>query len=200
MTDRARDGPRRIVLWANDVIVGILTARNRKRRVRGFDGAEIHTMPTPRDVDGAISLFSAIFGFPSEVRTLRRLARTVPWTAVVLVLGERVEGYCFFRIYPGKRALLLSMAVDPERTGRGYGRAILSFALDVLENAGIRTVELEVEPEIDDQHGGGLAEHRDPAQPHQCVEAYIAPRPAGVLVQLDRHWRTLPLCTLVPPI
>ena len=147
MTDRARDGPRRIVLWANDVIVGILTARNRKRRVRGFDGAEIHTMPTPRDVDGAISLFSAIFGFPSEVRTLRRLARTVPWTAVVLVLGERVEGYCFFRIYPRKRAILLSMAVDPERTGRGYGRAMLSFALDVLENAGIRAVELEVGPE-----------------------------------------------------
>jgi|SRR2546426_920217 len=147
MSDRARDGPRRMVLWANDVIVGLLTARNRKRLVRALDGGEIHTMPTAPEVDGAIRLFSAIFGFPSEVRTLRRLARTVPWTALVLVLGERVEGYCFFRIYPGKRALLLSMAVDPERTGRGYGRAILSFALDVLENAGIRTVELEVEPE-----------------------------------------------------
>ena len=34
--------------------------------------------------------------------------------------------------------------------------------------------QLVVEPDIDHQHGGGLADHREPAQPHQRVEAHAA--------------------------
>ncbi len=56
--------------------------------------------------------------------------------------------------------------------------------------------QLEIEPEIDHQHRRGLADHRDPAQPHQRVEAHIAPRPAGVFVQLDRHGGVLPVRAL----
>src|SRR5262249_54678166 len=53
--------------------------------------------------------------------------------------------------------------------------------------------QLEVEPVVDDQDRGGLADHRDPAQPHQRIEAHIAPRPSGVFMQLDRHAGTLPV-------
>ena len=36
--------------------------------------------------------------------------------------------------------------------------------------------QLEVEPEIDHQHGGGLADDGEPAQPHQRVEPHVAAR------------------------
>ena len=36
--------------------------------------------------------------------------------------------------------------------------------------------QIEFEAEIDHQHRGGLADHRQPAQPHQRVEAHVAAR------------------------
>ena len=36
--------------------------------------------------------------------------------------------------------------------------------------------QLEIEPVIDDQHRGGLADDREPAQPHQRVETHVAAR------------------------
>ena len=51
--------------------------------------------------------------------------------------------------------------------------------------------QLEIEPEIDHQDGGGLADHREPAQPHQRVEAHVAPRRQSLLVELDGHGSNL---------
>ena len=49
--------------------------------------------------------------------------------------------------------------------------------------------QLEVEPDIDHQHRGGLADHREPAQPHQRVEAHAAPgRRASIGVRVE-PWR-----------
>src|SRR5262245_2977067 len=47
--------------------------------------------------------------------------------------------------------------------------------------------QLVIEPEIDDQHGGGLPDHRQPAQPNQRIEAYAAPGPVGFLDRLVGH-------------
>src|SRR5262249_45252029 len=47
--------------------------------------------------------------------------------------------------------------------------------------------QLVVEPEIDHQHGGGLPDHRQPAQPNQRIEAYAAPGPVGFLGRLVGH-------------
>ena len=47
--------------------------------------------------------------------------------------------------------------------------------------------QLEVEPEIHHQHGGGLADHREPAQPHQRIETHAAPGPVGLLGGLLGH-------------
>ncbi len=54
-------------------------------------------------------------------------------------------------------------------------------------------LQLEIEPEIDHQHGGGLADHREPAQPHQRVEAHAAPGPVGFHDGLVGHSRNLRL-------
>ena len=53
--------------------------------------------------------------------------------------------------------------------------------------------QLVVEPEIHHQHGGGLADHREPAQPHQRIETHAAPGPVGLLGGLLGH---VPQCTL----
>jgi len=51
--------------------------------------------------------------------------------------------------------------------------------------------QLEIEPEIDHQHGRGLADHGEPAQPHQRVEAHIAPRMESLNASLLRHGTNL---------
>src|SRR6266516_6580945 len=47
--------------------------------------------------------------------------------------------------------------------------------------------QLIIEPEIDHQHGGGLPDHRQPAQPNQRIEAYAAPSAMGFLGRLLGH-------------
>src|SRR4051794_33270383 len=47
--------------------------------------------------------------------------------------------------------------------------------------------QLVVEAEIHHQDGGGLADDRQPAQPHQCIEAHAAPGPVGFLGGLVVH-------------
>ena len=48
--------------------------------------------------------------------------------------------------------------------------------------------QVEIEPEIDHQHRGGLADDGEPAQPHQRVEAHVAAR--VVLAEAEaRTWR-----------
>src|SRR5262249_3336482 len=47
--------------------------------------------------------------------------------------------------------------------------------------------QLVIEPEINHQHGGGLPDHRQPAQPNQRIEAYAAPGPVGFLDRLVGH-------------
>ncbi len=44
-----------------------------------------------------------------------------------------------------------------------------------------------IEPEINDQHGGGLPDHRQPAQPNQRIETYAASGPMGFLGRLLGH-------------
>ena len=46
-----------------------------------------------------------------------------------------------------------------------------------------------VEPDIDHEDGGGLADHREPAQPHQRVEAHVAFGYGGCPWWPDRSWR-----------
>src|SRR5262249_6304345 len=47
--------------------------------------------------------------------------------------------------------------------------------------------QLVIESEIDHQHGGGLPDHRQPAQPNQRIEAYAAPGAVGFLGRLIGH-------------
>jgi hypothetical protein len=46
---------------------------------------------------------------------------------------------------------------------------------DDCRKAGVNR-QVEIESIINHQHGGGLTDDREPAQPHQCVEAHIAAR------------------------
>ncbi|GEM_PF-2404472 len=145
MTLIAREGPRRAVLWATDMLLGLRTARHRVPRRMDVDDAVVHTMPSREEIGGALRIFAESFDLASETRVLRRVARVFPWASVVLVRGGVVEGYCWFRVLPRKRAILLSMAARTASRGRGYGRAMLSFGLSVLRDAGIEVVDLDVE-------------------------------------------------------
>lgn len=141
----AREGPRRAVLWATDMLVGLRTARHRVPRRQDVEGAVVHTMPNREEVEGALQIFRESFDLPSETRVLRRVAKVFPWACIVAVRDGTVEGYCWFRILPRRNAILLSMAVRPAGRGRGYGRAMLSFGLSVLRQSGIEIVDLDVE-------------------------------------------------------
>ena len=145
LTVIAKDGPRRALLWLSDLLIGLRMARYRVMRRTDVDGATIHTMPSPDEVEGAVRLFSKSFDIPSEVRVLRRLSRVFPWATIVLKRGGAVEGYCFFRILRRKKAILLSMAVAEALRGQGFGRLMLSFGLSLLREAGLNQVDLDVE-------------------------------------------------------
>ena len=145
MTLIAREGPRRAVLWATDILLGLRTARQRQPRRKDLDGAVVHTMPTGEEIEASLQIFKGSFDLPSEARVIRRVARVFPWASVVLVRDGAVDGYCWFRILPRRRAILLSMAVRPAGRGRGYGRAMLSFGLSVLRDAGVEVADLDVE-------------------------------------------------------
>src|SRR6516165_1589993 len=44
-----------------------------------------------------------------------------------------------------------------------------------------------IKPEIDHQHGGGLPDHREPAQPNQRIETYATPGAVGFFRRLVGH-------------
>ena len=61
------------------------------------------------------------------------------------------------------------------RWKRSRSATLSQAASAIAAKAGINR-QLEIEPVIDNQHCGGLADDGEPAQPHQRVEAHIAAR------------------------
>ena len=74
-------------------------------------------------------------------------------------------------------------------SGKRTRSATLSQAASAITARQAQIGSVEVEPEIDHQHGDGLADDREPAQPHQRVEAHAAPRSVGLPWRVGRPWR-----------
>ena len=108
-----------------------------------------------------------IVGYMLASRDLRRLRRTAfwqrKWLRVLwrLVTGRYGVGWRELRTVVrdkgafargarrcgGDQARLLSLAVRPDRQGRGIGRGLIAAGLEYLRAKGARTVRLEVRPD-----------------------------------------------------
>lgn len=90
------------------------------------------------------------------VYQIEQRAHTHPWSAsmigdlssrgachYVMLVDEMLVGYFYAQNIVGE-VTLLNIAIDPQQQGKGYGRQLAEYFLDVCQQAGAESAWLEV--------------------------------------------------------
>ncbi|ELE5892904.1 ribosomal protein S18-alanine N-acetyltransferase [Vibrio fluvialis] len=90
------------------------------------------------------------------VYQIEQRAHTHPWSAnmigdlssrgachYVMLVDETLVGYFYAQNIVGE-VTLLNIAIDPQQQGKGYGRQLAEYFLDICEQAGAESAWLEV--------------------------------------------------------
>jgi ribosomal-protein-alanine N-acetyltransferase len=107
--------------------------------------AQIDWLTGPADLDGVQDVDRASFSMPwtRAMYEQELMHRDQAFIAVLRLPGTPVAGYCAYRIVADELQIN-NVAVRPEHRRRGYGRALVEFALRHARNAGAATAFLEV--------------------------------------------------------
>lgn len=96
------------------------------------------------DLDGVMAIERRAYPFP-WTRGIFRDCLQARYPAWVMLEGERTIGYGVVSMAAGE-AHVLNLCVDPDRQGRGHGRALLRALLRRIRARDMQRVFLEVRP------------------------------------------------------
>ncbi|MCG8324953.1 MAG: ribosomal protein S18-alanine N-acetyltransferase [Thiotrichales bacterium] len=96
------------------------------------------------DLPAVLEIEQCAYQFPWSKRIFHNCLR-VGYSCWVFEEGSTVIGYGIISVAVGE-CHILNLCINPEEQGRGYGRFLLDFLMDIARDHGADTAFLEVRP------------------------------------------------------